>query len=127
MGESGTREPKPAIQRLRRRKERHQQRSRAYRILFVAAAATIILVGIVLLPLPGPGWLIIAAGVAMLALEFDRAERLLERILDRLDDARTRAERAGPVQKAIAVTLVVLAAAGAVVAVLRWEIPLLPG
>lgn len=38
---------------------------------------SVILVGIVLLPLPGPGWLIIFAGLATLALEFPWARHLL--------------------------------------------------
>jgi uncharacterized protein (TIGR02611 family) len=38
---------------------------------------SVILLGIVLLPLPGPGWLIIFAGLATLALEFQWARRLL--------------------------------------------------
>ncbi|MGH8860402.1 MAG: TIGR02611 family protein [Jatrophihabitantaceae bacterium] len=37
----------------------------------------IIIAGIILLPLPGPGWLIIFAGLGLLATEFDWAARLL--------------------------------------------------
>jgi uncharacterized protein (TIGR02611 family) len=36
---------------------------------------TLILIGIVLIPLPGPGWLIIFAGLAVLASEYVWAER----------------------------------------------------
>jgi uncharacterized protein (TIGR02611 family) len=38
---------------------------------------SVILVGIVLLPLPGPGWVIIFAGLGLLAVEFVWARRLL--------------------------------------------------
>jgi uncharacterized protein (TIGR02611 family) len=38
---------------------------------------TLILVGIVLIPLPGPGWLIVFAGLAVLATEYVWAERAL--------------------------------------------------
>jgi uncharacterized protein (TIGR02611 family) len=38
---------------------------------------SVILVGIVLLPLPGPGWLIIFGGLGLLAIEFVWARRLL--------------------------------------------------
>ena len=34
--------------------------------------------GFILIPLPGPGWLIVFAGLALLATEFAWAERLLE-------------------------------------------------
>lgn len=36
-----------------------------------------ILVGLVLVPLPGPGWLIVLFGVAVIASEFHWARRLL--------------------------------------------------
>ncbi len=36
-----------------------------------------ILVGVLLLPLPGPGWLIIFAGLGLLATEYTWAARLL--------------------------------------------------
>jgi uncharacterized protein (TIGR02611 family) len=42
-----------------------------------AIGVSVILVGIVLLPLPGPGWLIIFAGLGLLAVEFVWARRLL--------------------------------------------------
>jgi uncharacterized protein (TIGR02611 family) len=42
--------------------------------------ATIILVGIVLLPLPGPGWVIIFFGFAVLATEFAFAERVRDKL-----------------------------------------------
>jgi multisubunit Na+/H+ antiporter MnhB subunit len=119
-------EPRPAIRRLRERKERHQQRSRLFRIAFGAVAVLVILAGLALsLPgVPGPGLVLVAIGLTMLALEFERAERLLERILDRLETAR---ERTSPVVQAVVATAGILAAVGAIVAVLLWEIPVLPG
>lgn len=117
-------EPRPSIRRLRERKERHQQRGRLYRIVVAIIGVLVILVGLVLVPLPGPGWLIVAVGVGIIALESDRAERLLEKILDRVEST---TERLSPWQKR---TLVVLGLVGAglwVFATLRWEIPLLPG
>ncbi len=37
--------------------------------------------GIVLLPLPGPGWVIIFAGFAILASEFEFAERIRDELV----------------------------------------------
>lgn len=37
--------------------------------------------GIILLPLPGPGWVIIFAGFAILASEFEFAERVRDRLI----------------------------------------------
>jgi len=41
------------------------------------AGTTVIVIGIILLALPGPGWLVIFAGLAILATEFTWAERLM--------------------------------------------------
>ena len=40
--------------------------------------ALIVSVGLVTIPLPGPGWLTVIAGLVVLASEFTWAERLLE-------------------------------------------------
>lgn len=48
-----------------------------WRIGVTAVGAIVVGVGIVLLPLPGPGWLIIFAGLAVLATEYVWANRLL--------------------------------------------------
>lgn len=42
---------------------------------------TVVGTGIVLLPLPGPGWVIIFAGFAILASEFEFAERIRDRLV----------------------------------------------
>jgi uncharacterized protein (TIGR02611 family) len=49
----------------------------AWRVGVSVAGVAIIVVGIVLLPLPGPGWLIIFAGLGLLATEYEWAARLL--------------------------------------------------
>jgi uncharacterized protein (TIGR02611 family) len=51
----------------------------AVRILVTVAGIAVIAIGIVLLPLPGPGWLIIFAGLGLLATEYSWAARLLRR------------------------------------------------
>lgn len=48
-------------------------------IIFIIGLA-VILVGVALLVLPGPGLLVIAAGFAILATEFTWAQRLLEKV-----------------------------------------------
>ena len=44
----------------------------------------VILIGIPLIPLIGPGWLIVFTGLAILATEFAWAGRLRDRIRDRM-------------------------------------------
>jgi uncharacterized protein (TIGR02611 family) len=51
----------------------------AWRIGITFAGVAVIVVGIVLLPLPGPGWLIIFGGLGLLASEYAWAARLLTR------------------------------------------------
>jgi Flp pilus assembly protein TadB len=80
------------IERLEERRERHSGRSRTYRIAFAALAFALLLAGVVLsLPLvPGPGLPLIAVALAMLALEFAWAERLLRRIAHRVEQVEER-------------------------------------
>ena len=56
----------------------------SYRVTVALVGSAIIVVGIVLLPLPGPGWLIIFAGLFVLSTEFEWAERLLEFARDKV-------------------------------------------
>ncbi|HSX28294.1 MAG TPA: TIGR02611 family protein [Candidatus Saccharimonadales bacterium] len=41
-----------------------------------AVGGLIVIVGIILIPLPGPGWAIVFVGLAILATEFELAMRL---------------------------------------------------
>lgn len=57
---------------------RHRTLDLVYRVVVGLVGAAIVLGGIVLIPLPGPGWLIVFAGLAVLATEFTWAGRLLD-------------------------------------------------
>ena len=65
--------------------------SRFYRIRFAVAGATVTLAGIAMLVTPGPAFVVIPIGLAMLALEFAWAERLLDRALDQAEIAQRKA------------------------------------
>jgi len=62
----------------RARLKRNPVTRRAYRLVVGVVGTAIVVVGLVLLPAPGPGWLIIFAGLAVLASEFEWAQRLLD-------------------------------------------------
>jgi uncharacterized protein (TIGR02611 family) len=47
------------------------------RIAVGVVGSVVVVVGLLLIPLPGPGWLIVLAGLAILSLEFEWAQRLL--------------------------------------------------
>lgn len=57
---------------------------RAKRLAIAVIGATVLLFGIGLLVLPGPGLLVILAGLGILALEFAWAKRLLEKGKEKL-------------------------------------------
>jgi uncharacterized protein (TIGR02611 family) len=122
-------EPRPAIQKLRRRKELHKQKSKLYRVPFALVGGLVVLAGLALsLPgVPGPGLLLVGLGLAMLALEFDRAERLLERILERVEHVVDDASDAPLWKKLLGAAVTLVAIAAIVVAFVLWDVPLLPG
>lgn len=50
--------------------------------LVLVVGVLIVIGGIILLPLPGPGWVIIFAGFALLATEFTVAEKVRDWLVD---------------------------------------------
>lgn len=50
----------------------------AWRVLIGAVGTIIVVIGLLLIPLPGPGWALVFVGVAVWATEFAWAYRLLQ-------------------------------------------------
>jgi uncharacterized protein (TIGR02611 family) len=67
-----------AESRWRRRIAARRGLEAPYRALVGVVGALVVAFGIVTIPLPGPGWLTVIAGLFVLATEFAWAERLLE-------------------------------------------------
>lgn len=63
---------------FRDRLKAHPALALAYRIGVAVVGAAVVLLGLFLVPLPGPGWLIVFVGLGILATEFAWAERLLD-------------------------------------------------
>jgi uncharacterized protein (TIGR02611 family) len=61
-----------------RRRIAARRLSGPYRVLLGVVGGLVVALGIVTIPLPGPGWLTVLAGLFVLATEFAWAERLLE-------------------------------------------------
>ncbi|HVN07782.1 MAG TPA: PGPGW domain-containing protein [Patescibacteria group bacterium] len=55
------------------------------RAIKVVIGFTLLAIGVVLLVTPGPGWLVILSGLAVLAAEFLWARRLLDRLKNSAD------------------------------------------
>lgn len=91
-----------------------------------AVGGTIMVLGLALVPLPGPGWLIVFVGLGILASEFEWAERLLRwgrGVLHRW----TSWANSQPLWVRLAIALVGLVTLAAVLFGLAWAWGLLPG
>jgi uncharacterized protein (TIGR02611 family) len=119
-------EEHPRVEKLRRRKERHKQRSRLVRVLVAVGGFATVAGGIALLVLPGPGIPLLVVGLGLLALEFDWAEAAFVRTLEKAEQAARLARRRSGKQKAAGIggvlTLALAIAAGLAV----WGLPELP-
>ena len=91
----------PLIRKLLARREQHLRRSLLYRIVFGVTGAVVLGVGVVMLVTPGPAFVLIPVGLAMLALEFEWAEKLLVRALQQAEKARAKAGNATRTQKVL--------------------------
>ncbi len=121
-------DPPELLVKLRERKEHHKQRHILHRVAIVIVGLLIVAAGGVLSApgVPGPGIAVILIGLGFLALEFDWAERLLERAIIWGDRAKDRAEETSTQQRVLAGIGGALAVAAFVVAAILWNIPLLP-
>ncbi len=82
------------------------------KVLIGIVGGLVVLVGLVLVPYPGPGWLIVFAGLAILATEFKFAQTALDYAKAKYDTWVAWIKRQN-----VAVQLLVLGATGAVVLV----------
>jgi uncharacterized protein (TIGR02611 family) len=121
------RRPRPKlIERLEARRATHRERSRVYRIGFGVVGAAVLIGGVIMLVTPGPAFVLIPIGLAMLSLEFVWAERLLEKSLEQAQIAQEKAAQTTRLQRVLGAIAALLAVAACVLAVLWWDIPLLP-
>jgi len=64
----------------------------AKRVIRVVVGFTLLIVGVLLLVLPGPGWVTIFFGLALLAAEFAWARRLLDRLKSTVNQVKRSAQ-----------------------------------
>jgi len=114
------------IQRLEAQRDRHRGRPLVIRVLYIVVGFTLLLGGIAMLLLPGPAFLVIPIGLAVLSLEFAWAERLLEHALEQGEIAKQKAAQTTKTQRIFTGVACALAA-GAFVAWAAWgDVPFLP-
>jgi uncharacterized protein (TIGR02611 family) len=81
-----------AKRRWARWRDRLRERPKAefgYRFVVAVIGLTVLAVGILAIPYPGPGWAIVFVGLAILATEFNWARRLLAYTRERYDKVMT--------------------------------------
>jgi uncharacterized protein (TIGR02611 family) len=122
-------EPRPRpklIERLEARRAEHLRRGRFYRIVFAIAGGIVLLGGLIMLVTPGPAFVLIPIGLAMLSLEFVWAERMLDHALERAEVAKEKAARTTRMQGACGVMAGAVAIAACDAAAIAWDIPFVP-
>jgi uncharacterized protein (TIGR02611 family) len=123
----GESRPRPKlIERLEARRATHRERHPLFRVAFGVAGALATLAGLVMLVTPGPAFVLIPIGLAMLSMEFVWAERLLAKSLEQAAIAQEKAAQTTRSQRILAAIASLLAIAAIVLAVLWWDVPVLP-
>jgi uncharacterized protein (TIGR02611 family) len=114
---------------VRRHRERHRERNRAVRYVVAFIGFLVVLAGLVMsVPLvPGPGVLVVAVGLMILALEFAWAERLLERTVEQLERAGQTVGKASRTQQVLIVGAFAVVAVVFLAALIMWDLPVVPG
>jgi uncharacterized protein (TIGR02611 family) len=121
------RRPRPKlIERLEARRATHRERGRLFRIGFGLVGLLVLIGGVIMLVTPGPAFVLIPIGLAMLSLEFVWAERLLEKSLEQAQIAQAKAAQTTRTQRILVGIATALAIAAFVLAWMWWDIPLLP-
>ncbi len=90
-------------------------RKRSKKTLIGILGGLVVLIGVVMIPYPGPGWLVVFTGLAILATEFAFAARLLDFAKGKYDAWVVWLKR-----QPIYVRIAVLALTGLVVIVTIW-------
>lgn len=127
MSQDEVRGRPPLIERVRARQQRHRERNRIFRVAFAIAGFAVLLLGVIMLFTPGPGWAVIVLGLGMLALEFAWAERALERAIDQIERAADQVKKGSSVRRAAVLSVGVVALASLIAMVALWDVPFFPG
>jgi uncharacterized protein (TIGR02611 family) len=114
------------IERLEAQRATHRERHPLIRLGFGFTGAVITLAGVIMLVTPGPAFVLIPIGLAMLSMEFVWAERLLGKSLEQAAIAQEKAAQTTRGQRILAAIAGLLAIAAIVLAILWWDVPLLP-
>ena len=114
------------VLRLEAQRVRHRKRPLVVRVLYILVGFTLLLGGVGMLVLPGPAFVVIPVGLAILSLEFVWAEGLLDRALEKGEIARQKAAETTRTQRILTAIACVLGGAALATWALLDDIPLVP-
>jgi uncharacterized protein (TIGR02611 family) len=120
------RRPPKLVRKLQDQRETHKDRHPAIRGAFLLAGLTLLLGGAAMLVLPGPAFVVIPVGLALLSLEFCWAGRLLDKSLVKADEAKDKAANASRTSKLLTASGVACAATAVVVVAAAYDVPYVP-
>jgi uncharacterized protein (TIGR02611 family) len=114
------------VERLQQQRERHLRRPLHVRALYIVVGFTLLGAGVAMLALPGPAFVVIPIGLALLSLEFAWAEKLLERALEKGEVAKRKASETTTTQRILSGIAFALGAGAVVAWAILGDIPLVP-
>jgi uncharacterized protein (TIGR02611 family) len=114
------------VERLQQQRERHLRRPLHVRALYIVVGFTLLGAGVAMLALPGPAFVVIPIGLALLSLEFAWAEKLLERALEKGEVAKRKASETTTTQRILSGIAFALGAGAIVAWAILGDIPLVP-
>ena len=124
----GAEEPrKPSlVERLQHQRERHRGRPFPVRVLYIVVGFTLLGAGLAMLVLPGPAFVVIPIGLALLSLEFAWAQSLLDSALEKGEIAKRKAAETTKLQRVLSAAAFALGAGALVAWAILGDIPLVP-
>jgi uncharacterized protein (TIGR02611 family) len=117
------REPPKLVRKLQERRETHKDQHLVVRLVFLALGVVLVVGGLIMLVTPGPAFVLIPLGLAILSLEFAWAGHLLDKSLEKADDAKRKAQEASRTQKLLTAGATVCAIVAALIVVLAYDLP----
>jgi uncharacterized protein (TIGR02611 family) len=115
--------PRPKfVQRLEERRGTHHERGLVYRLAFGVAGAVVLLAGLIMLITPGPAFVLIPIGLAMLSMEFAWAAVALDKALEQAQVAQEKALQTSTRMRVLVAVAAVLGIAAALAAAIHWHV-----
>ena len=115
--------PRPKfVEKLEERRETHAERGLVYRLAFGIAGLVVLVAGLIMLVTPGPAFVLIPIGLAMLSMEFAWAAVALDKALEQAQIAQEKAAQTSMRQRIFGIVAGLLAAGAALAAAIHWDI-----